>query len=213
MVREWRAALLSKGVSSRRPPRLTACSRALLMTAADDRSSRATRAASAERDGEASGAAGADCGPGLRAGRSDEGSPGSAPWCCSSPSPACDGAKRSPAPCDVDLDGRTVSVRRHYIELTGQLILGPPKSRPASAQSASPGPSSRSSRSTSTSMSVGMSSLVFTGPRGGILRRGNFRRGQAGRVQPARSVFLACTSMICGTQATCSPHQAPAWAT
>jgi integrase len=31
--------------------------------------------------------------------------------------------------CDVDLDARTVSVRRRYIELTGQLILGPPKSR------------------------------------------------------------------------------------
>ena len=79
---------------------------------------------------------------------------------------------------DIDLVARTVTVRRQYVELTGQLVLGPPKSRASTRSVAIPAAIVPALRDHLDSY-VGRdgTALVFTGPRGGILRRGNFRRG------------------------------------
>jgi integrase len=79
---------------------------------------------------------------------------------------------------DIDLDGRTVSIRRQYIELSGQLVVGPPKSRAGTRVVAIPKtiiPELRHHLDTYVGQEG--TALIFTGPRGGILRRGNFRRG------------------------------------
>ncbi len=79
---------------------------------------------------------------------------------------------------DIDLMARTVAVRRQYVELSGQLVLGPPKSRAGTRSVAIPAAIVSALRDHLDSY-VGRdgTALVFTGPRGGILRRGNFRRG------------------------------------
>jgi integrase len=79
---------------------------------------------------------------------------------------------------DIDLGARVVTVRRQYVELTGQLVLGPPKSRAGTRIVAIPAviiPALREHLDTYVRSDT--TALVFTGPRGGILRRGNFRRG------------------------------------
>ncbi len=79
--------------------------------------------------------------------------------------------------CDIDLEARTVSIRRQYVELSGELVVGPPKSRAGTRTVGIP-------RSVIEPLKehfdayVGPKEpdLVFTGSRGGVLRRGNFRR-------------------------------------
>jgi len=79
---------------------------------------------------------------------------------------------------DIDLAARTVSVRRQYVELTGQLVLGPPKSQAGTRTVAIPASIIPALRDhLDTYVGIDGTALVFTGPRGGVLRRGNFRRG------------------------------------
>jgi integrase len=79
---------------------------------------------------------------------------------------------------DIDLAARTVSIRRQYIELSDQLIIGPPKSRAGTRTIGVPKtiiPALREHFDTYVGQEE--TNLVFTGARGGVLRRGNFRRG------------------------------------
>jgi integrase len=79
--------------------------------------------------------------------------------------------------CDLDLDGRTVSIRRQYIELSEQLILGPPKSRAGARTVGIPAAIIPELRDhLAAYVGPQPDDLVFTGPLGGVLRRGNFRR-------------------------------------
>jgi integrase len=79
---------------------------------------------------------------------------------------------------DIDLDARTVSVRRQYVELSGELVVGPPKSRAGTRTVGIPKSIIPALREHFDAY-VGPqpTDLVFTGARGGVLRRGNFRRG------------------------------------
>jgi integrase len=79
--------------------------------------------------------------------------------------------------CDIDLDARTVSIRRQYIELSGRLESGPPKSRAGVRTVGIPKAIIPALREHfDTFVGPDETDLVFTGRRGGILRRGNFRR-------------------------------------
>jgi integrase len=79
---------------------------------------------------------------------------------------------------DIDLAARTVSVRRQYVELTGRLVVGPPKSHAGTRTVAIPASIIPALRDhLDTYVGSDGTALVFTGPRGGVLRRGNFRRG------------------------------------
>lgn len=79
---------------------------------------------------------------------------------------------------DVDADAGTVSVRQAQVELdTGELLIGPPKSRAGVRTVALPRsilPALREHLDKYTGPE--QTALVFTGKRGGNLRRANFRR-------------------------------------
>ncbi|MET7462435.1 site-specific integrase [Nonomuraea sp. NPDC005501] len=79
---------------------------------------------------------------------------------------------------DLDLTARTVSVRQQHVELdTGELLVGPPKSRAGVRTVAIPEaitPALRDHLDQYTSPEP--DALIFTGSRGGTLRRSNFRR-------------------------------------
>ncbi|TDD63550.1 tyrosine-type recombinase/integrase [Actinomadura rubrisoli] len=79
---------------------------------------------------------------------------------------------------DLDLSACTVSVRRAQVELdTGELVIGPPKSRAGLRTVALPQaivPYLRRHLGNFTSSED--DALIFTGKRGGVLRRSNFRR-------------------------------------
>jgi integrase len=79
---------------------------------------------------------------------------------------------------DVDCESGTVRVRRQYLEMdSGNLVLGPPKSRAGSRTVVIPAailPAIRSHLERYTAPDA--DALVFTGSNGGILRQGNFRR-------------------------------------
>jgi len=79
---------------------------------------------------------------------------------------------------DIDLAAATVSVRQQHVELdTGELLVCPPKSRAGLRTVAIPQgiiPALRHHLDTFTGPEP--DALVFTGARGGILRRSNFRR-------------------------------------
>jgi integrase len=79
---------------------------------------------------------------------------------------------------DLDLTTRTVSVRQQHVELdTGELLVGPPKSRAGVRTVAIPAgiiPALREHLERFTGAED--DALIFTGSRGGILRRSNFRR-------------------------------------
>jgi integrase len=79
--------------------------------------------------------------------------------------------------CDIDLDARAVSVRRQYVEMSGRLVSGPPKSRAGVRTVGIPKAIIPALREHFDNY-VGPddTDLVFAGRRGGILRRGNFRR-------------------------------------
>ena len=79
--------------------------------------------------------------------------------------------------CNLDLEGRTVSVRRQYLELSASVVAAPPKSRAGLRTVAFPAtlvPQLREHLDTYAGLEG--TALVFTGQRGGVLRRGNFRR-------------------------------------
>jgi len=79
--------------------------------------------------------------------------------------------------CDIDLDDRTVSIRRQYVELSEQLILGPPKSRAGARTVGIPAAIIPELRDhLAAYVGPQETDLVFAGPLGGVLRRGNFRR-------------------------------------
>jgi len=83
--------------------------------------------------------------------------------------------------CDLDVDGGAVRVRAAFTERsTGQIVLGPPKSRAGRRVVGIPGvilPDVRKHLAVFTGPVP--DALVFPGPMGGPLRRGNFNR-QAG---------------------------------
>ncbi|GAA1854334.1 site-specific integrase [Actinomadura bangladeshensis] len=79
---------------------------------------------------------------------------------------------------DLDLNAGTVTVRQAQVELdTGELIIGPPKSRAGLRTVALPQaiiPDLR--RHLGNFTGAEPDALIFTGKRGGVLRRANFRR-------------------------------------
>jgi integrase len=78
---------------------------------------------------------------------------------------------------DVDLVAGTVRVRRQYIELSTGHQLGPPKSRAGTRTLVIPQPVVRTlAEHLEAYVPAGEDALIFTGPLGGVLRRGNFRR-------------------------------------
>ena len=105
---------------------------------------------------------------------------------------------------DVDLRARTVRVRAAYVERsTGEMVLGPPKSRAGRRVVGIPGvilPALRDHLAVFVKAEPG--ALVFPGQKGGPLRRGNFNK-LSGWPDAVRSVGVpACTFMIYATQAT-----------
>ncbi|WP_024934672.1 tyrosine-type recombinase/integrase [Actinomadura welshii] len=79
---------------------------------------------------------------------------------------------------DVDMKAGTVTVRRQYLEMdTGDMVVGPTKSR-AGARTVSLPAAILSAIATHMEGHTGSdpAALVFTGAKGGVLRRGNFRR-------------------------------------
>ncbi|MFG1877061.1 tyrosine recombinase XerC [Sphaerisporangium sp. NPDC049003] len=79
---------------------------------------------------------------------------------------------------DLDLRAGTVSVRQQHVELdTGELIVGPPKSRAGVRTVAIPsGIIPALEQHLAKFTDPGDHALIFTGARGGIFRRSNFRR-------------------------------------
>gem|GEM_PF-3099489 len=83
--------------------------------------------------------------------------------------------------CDIDLDAGTVRVRATYAERsTGELILGPPKSKASRRTVGIPHvivPDLRHHLAVFVKADSG--ALAFPGAKGGPLRRGNFNRSAA----------------------------------
>ncbi|WP_231328668.1 tyrosine-type recombinase/integrase [Actinomadura graeca] len=79
---------------------------------------------------------------------------------------------------DIDTAACAVSVRRQYLELdTGALVIGPPKSRAGKRTVSFPvGIVPLICEHLNDYVGRDPSALVFAGPNGGVLRRGNFRR-------------------------------------
>jgi integrase len=78
---------------------------------------------------------------------------------------------------DLDLDAGTITVRQQYVELAAGHQLGPPKSQAGARTVAIPAQVTRTlAEHVETYVPCGDDTLIFTGPLGGILRRGNFRR-------------------------------------
>ena len=79
--------------------------------------------------------------------------------------------------CDLDLAARTVSIRRQYVETNGYLMIAPPKSRAGIRTVAFPATLVPELREHLDAYAgPDRTALVFTGQRGGVLRRGNFRK-------------------------------------
>ncbi len=79
---------------------------------------------------------------------------------------------------DIDLDAATIRVRQQLLEITGQgLVLGPPKSRAGRRSVAIPTRVvGRLRAHLDTYVGNDRSALVFTGPLGAPIRRGNFNK-------------------------------------
>lgn len=79
--------------------------------------------------------------------------------------------------CDLDVLAGTITIRQQYIELSSAHKLGPPKSRAGARTLAVPSPVMRAlNEHVQSYVPDGEQALIFTGPLGGVLRRGNFRR-------------------------------------
>jgi len=179
MIRQWRAQLLGNGTSVSEAAKAYRFLRAVLMTAVDDqiipRNPCRVRGAGTERPDER---------PVLTVRQ------------------VLDLAERMPADefrvmvllaafaslrwgelvalqrCDVDTVAGTVSIRRQFVELdTGQIIVSPPKSAAGVRTVAIPVAILETIR-VFLAAGTGQSddALLFTGARGGVLRRSNFRR-------------------------------------
>jgi len=88
--------------------------------------------------------------------------------------------------CDLDLTARTVSIGHQYVETNGHLAIAPPKSRAAIRAVALPAtlvPELR--KHLDACAGPESTALVFTGQRGGVLRRGNFRKASGWSVAVA----------------------------
>ena len=178
MIREWRATLLGSGVSVSAAAKAYRLLRAVLMTAADDRiiarNPCRIPGAGDEKAAER---------PVLTVGQVIElaglmkdrrfralvllATFASRRW----------GEAIALRRCDIDLGGRTVSIRRQYVELTGEVIIGPPKSRAGTRTVGIPAAIIPELRDhLAAYVGPQPDDLLFTGTMGGILRRGNFRR-------------------------------------
>ncbi len=114
---------------------------------------------------------------------------------------------------DIDLAARTVSVRRQYVELTGQLVVGPPKSQAGTRTVAIPASIIPALRDHLDSY-VGSdgTALVFTGPRGGCCGEVTSAGARAGLWRRPVWGFPGCTFMICAIPATpWPPKPVSAW--
>jgi integrase len=79
--------------------------------------------------------------------------------------------------CDLDLKAHTVSIRRQYVETNGTLMIAPPKSRAGVRTVAFPATLVPELREhLDVYAGPDSTALAFTGQRGGVLRRGNFRK-------------------------------------
>lgn len=178
MVREWRATLLADGVSVSAAAKAYRLLRAVLMTAVDDRiitrNPCRIRGAGDEKPPERPVLTVAQV-FGLAALMKDGrfralvllATFASLRW----------GEAIALRRCDIDLDGGTVSIRRQYVELSGELVVGPPKSRAGLRTVGIPATVVAELREHMTAFTGHQeTALVFTGQLGGVLRRGNFRR-------------------------------------
>jgi integrase len=179
MIREWRARLLHRGVSVSETAKAYRFVRAVLMTAADDRiiarNPCRVRGAGEEKPEER---------PVLTLRQVHEladrmpnecfrvlvlvAALVSLRW----------GEVTALRRCDVDIAVAPVTIRRQHVELdTGHVVAGPPKSRAAMRTVVIPAAILPAIRAHLDGC-VGPTpeSLVFTGSRGGALRRSNFRR-------------------------------------
>lgn len=79
---------------------------------------------------------------------------------------------------DVDLEAGTIRVRQQYLEITGQgMVLGPPKSRAGRRKVALPARVvARLREHLDKYVDASPDALVFTGPTGAVIRRGNFNK-------------------------------------
>ena len=179
MIRDWRARLLHQGVSVSEAAKAYRFLRAVLMTAADDRiiprNPCRIRGAGEEKPEER---------PTLTVRQMYELAdrmPGdchrvlvlvaafaSLRW----------GEITALRRCDIDVEAGTVTVTRQHVQLdTGGVVVSAPKSRASLRTVAVPAailPLIRAHLDTCVGQSP--DSLVFTGSRGGVLRRSNFRR-------------------------------------
>jgi integrase len=112
--------------------------------------------------------------------------------------------------CDLDTDAGTVRVRAAYTErTTGQMILGPPKSRAGLRTVSLPAailPDLAAHLNEHTKPDP--DALVFTGTKGGPLRRSSFNKLTGWPTWWPRSVRRVCTSTTSGTPGTPSPKGA-----
>jgi integrase len=108
--------------------------------------------------------------------------------------------------CDLDLNARTVRVRAAHIERsTGEMLIGPPKSRAGRRIVGIPEaivPALREHLAVFAEDDPG--ALVFPGAKGGPLRRETSTRCPRGHMRSRRSACLACISTICATPGTSS---------
>jgi integrase len=179
MIRDWRARLLDHGVSVSEAAKAYRFLRAVLMTAADDRiiprNPCRVRGAGEEKPDER---------PTLTVSQVYELAdrmPGdchrvlvlvaafaSLRW----------GEVTALRRCDIDIEAGTVTIARQHVQLdTGGVVVSAPKSRASLRTVAVPAailPAIRTHLDGCVSQSP--DSLVFTGSRGGVLRRSNFRR-------------------------------------
>jgi integrase len=179
MIRDWRARLLHEGVSVSETAKAYRFMRAVLMTATDDRiiprNPCRIRGAGEEKPEER---------PTLTVGQVYELAdrmPGdchrvlvlvaafaSLRW----------GEITALRRCDLDVEAGTVTVARQHVQLdTGGLVVSAPKSRAGFRTVAVPAAILPAIRAhLDTCVGQGPDSLVFTGSRGGVMRRSNFRR-------------------------------------
>ncbi len=107
---------------------------------------------------------------------------------------------------DIDLEARTVSVRRSYAETRSDgLTVKAPKSAAGVRTVAFPASLvPELAHHLAEYASAGRTGLVFVGARGGVLRRNNFRGSGSGR--STRPASVTSTSTTSGTPGTPSPR-------
>jgi integrase len=179
MIRDWRARLLHQGVSVSETAKAYRFLRAVLMTAADDRiiprNPCRVRGAGEEKPDER---------PVLTLRQVHELADRMPSECyrvlvlLAALASLRWGEVTALRRCDIDTAAGLVAIRRQHVELdTGHVVAGPPKSRAGTRTVVIPAAILPAIR-THLDSCVGPDpqSLIFTGSRGGTLRRSNFRR-------------------------------------